>query len=593
MKKMTAAVCVVLLIGCLCSCGKRQGADGPSEAAATEPAVTQAASTTAAPAVTQADSSPAEPAFRLDSLPDIGAYTPDSLRYYYGKPLNEFRTADDYGAVIPYVLRQESVKVGDGPDVFDCGFMTTDGRVVTGPIYDRVWQESVDGQTYYRAERKLLVAASEVPEYRQDMTEEEWEAYDAAYRKTQMYVIENRVCQIISGDGSRCGSFSGVARFYTDGSSGKTVIVNDGYADGHRTLKIYDMDFRLMIDLSRPLRWFLDDYSFFGADITGYHLIGADDTGVAVAVTWSEEDESHVWRGMTKVYLTDGDAIANAVDIKDAYAKAVFGNQIVTDRGLFALDGSRQTDSTGEYVFFAGNLYFFDSQAGRLIRRDRNGNQTPVGGLRADSPHVQNVRTDDGAGYLLVAGNTDETDEYAVFDDDLREVYRIAGEQDAELFLCVGYGQETGFFCLVKNGVTELRGWDGGLLAEVPVALAPKSYSSVSNLQELESGDGGSYLYNPKSGTVIVIPPERLKDGQLVYCDEKWYVIRVYEENYSDYQETLYDANTHEPVIEDLRAFKSVTVDGKPYYAYVDGAVAYVRDGTGRVLLRTHAGAMA
>ena len=579
MKKATAILCAVALAVCLCACGNTPE----------PPAETEAPTEAPAP---QSPSDAEETGFRLDHLPDIGGYRGAGTKYYYGEPLNEFRTSEDYGTVVPYVMRQK--KVGDAPDVLSCGFMTADGRIITGPIYDRIRSVAAGDGMLYRAELKLLAPEPRIPSYREGMTEAEWEAYYKAYHQAEMHVIENRVCQFISADGSRCGSFSGSAEVFTDESSGKTVITCDGYSGGSRTLKIYDADFNLMIDLTQPLQWFLKDYSFFGGDANYYSLIGADDTGVAVAVNYYEKEGDYGGRVRTKLYLTEGDSVDSVVDLGDVFPRAFFGDLIVTDNALIDLEGTpRYTAADNGRILFApamDRVFFSDPAKGSLTCMDRSGRQTVLDAMQADELRMDQVKGDDGAPYLLVKGTMGENVSYVVFDGSLREVYRIPYRATAGVYDAIDYYRRTGAIILSGNGTGELRGWTGELLAELPAEIDryPYFYDGV-----LVLGDSADrhFLYYPGGRSVKELP-QMSGTFETVFCDENMYELCTYGENWTP-EYTLYDTATDAPVCRSLQAFLPTKVGGKTYYAYVDGGAAWVRDGEGNILMKTYDGAMA
>lgn len=98
--------------------------------------------------------------FRLNELPDIGEYRRVRSNYYYGEPLNSFRASEDYGTVIPYcrmysmnyISAPGSEMYGQKTGAIKYGFMTTDGRIITAPVYENLRQYAVDGKYLYVAE---------------------------------------------------------------------------------------------------------------------------------------------------------------------------------------------------------------------------------------------------------------------------------------------------------------------------------------------------------------------------------------------------------------------------------------------------------
>ena len=582
--KVIAAFCAVVLLLTACACGR----PAAEPAAATAEVLTEKKTTEAATAEPLTETSYD---FRLAELPDIGSYSAGKVSCYYDAPLNDFRTSDEYGTIIPYLLHQ--TEVGDAPDVCDCGFMTTDGRIITGPIYDRVKQVEAGEQTFYRAEKKLQIPGGPHPVYREGMTDEEREAYWEWEEHSQTQVIENRVYQIISEDGSRCGSFHGDVDVFTDGSSGKSVIVNRGLSDGHGTFAVYDTDFRLIVDLSEPLREHLNGFSFFGADVTGIRLIGADDTGVAVAVVYyspAEDGSSYESEYETKLYLTEGDAISATATFKGADVYDLFGNWVLCYNGIYDLNGVMRYakpsfDDRLLYDSLTDAVYMTDAGKGLLRRMDRSGQWTERSVSPADSMNVESVKGDDGKIYLLVTGRMDDHDSVTVFDSALRQVDAVSFGEDAQTVGMVGYHNWSGFRYTVADGATRLYSVAGELLAEIPAEISNCSYY-YNGIPLLEDGEGRSFLYLSERRSVIEVQRQTTANYcDVDYLDENVYTVSEYDDGYID---SLCSTAENVVITDDLQGFLAVTAGGKRYYAYVDGSTAYVRDASWNVLLKAY-----
>ena len=569
--KIIAIFCVLALLLTVCACGR------PAEEPATEPPAA-----TPTDAVTRETPTEMNYEFRLEKLPDIGSYSAGTISYYYDAPLNEFRTSGEYGTVIPYLLRE--TEVGDAPDVCNCGFMTTDGRIITGPVYDRIEQVTAGEQTFYRAERKLLNTGDRVSDYRDGMTDEEYEAWSEEYNRAELQVIENRVCQLISEDGSRCGSFCGNASVYTDECTGKSVIVNNGWSDGHMTYAVYDTDFHQIIDLSETLREYLDMISFFGADANGIYLVGADDTGLAVEAAYYDDDESGGGRLRSKLYLTEGSTVSAVLSLDDNIYN-VFGDWIVTYGGIYDMDGKLRYAGSYTYDPLTDAIYGTDPEKGMLRRMDRSGQWTEKSVAPADSMNVESVKSDDGKVCLLVTGWTGDQSSVTVFDSALRQVDSIPYDADAQTTSVVNYSSRDGFYYTVADGVTRLYSWAGELLAEIPAEISSCSYYS-HDVPLLEDGEGRSFLYLSDRRSVI----EVLRQTTAIYCDveyldENVYTVSEYDDGYIN---SLCGTADNMLITDDLQGFLAVTVGGKHYYAYVDGSTAYVRDAAWNVLLKAY-----
>ena len=578
MKKLIALLTAFTLL-LVCSC-----------AAQNEPETTETSAPAAIPATpTEAAVTEISYDFRLEELPDIGAYSHSEPKYYYGAPLNDFRTSDEYGTVIPYLLRE--TEVGDAPDVCNCGFMTTDGRIITGPVYDRVEQVTAGEQTFYLAEKKLLNTGNRAPDYRADMTDEEREAWGEEWKQARDQVIKNRVIQLISEDGSRCGSFHSNAYVYTDKHSGKSVIVNSGMSDGHKTLTVYDTDFRQIIDLSEPLREYLDTFSSYGADATGVRLIGADDTGLAVLVVYDQPDASSDSSSLVnKLYLTEGGTISATVTFETADVYSLFGDWVVCHDGVYDLNGVKRyaIPSFNDSLLhdpLTDAVYMTDTGKGLLRRMDRSGQWTEKSVAPADSMDVESVKSDDGKVYLLVTGRTDDQKSVTVFDSALRQVNSIPYNEDAQTTSVVNYSSHDGFCYTVADGVTRLYGWTGALLAEIPAEISSCSYYS-HDVPLLEDGEGRSFLYLSERRSVIEVPRQTTGNYcDVDYLDENVFTVTEYDNGRIN---SLYSPAENALITDDLQGFLAVTAGGKHYYAYVDGSTAYVRDASWNVLLKAY-----
>jgi hypothetical protein len=68
------------------------------------------------------------------------------VSYFYDSALNEFTPADNYGTLVPYIGGEMAVHYYEESDStytnYLYGLCTTDGRIVTGPIYRSIYQVS-------------------------------------------------------------------------------------------------------------------------------------------------------------------------------------------------------------------------------------------------------------------------------------------------------------------------------------------------------------------------------------------------------------------------------------------------------------------
>ena len=106
--------------------------------------------------------------FTLAELPDIGEYKPKGSPTYFDTALTEFVPDDGYGTLVPYLddmyeyyFDEETAAIRGKDEVVSVtpifGLCTSDGRIVTAPIYKSV--EYRDG--YYLLERFNLVNISD------------------------------------------------------------------------------------------------------------------------------------------------------------------------------------------------------------------------------------------------------------------------------------------------------------------------------------------------------------------------------------------------------------------------------------------------
>ena len=165
---LSLLLAAILLCGVLSGCKADHPTTGPEGDAATEPASETAPSETEPTA-------PTEPFFfELAELPDIGSYAKTEKTAYFFKdgPHDVFETRDDYGGIVPYftdvqLYREVPSYSWENPEtgetevnivehrteeyMFRFGFATTDGRIITGGIYDSIYevQRNPDGSGYY------------------------------------------------------------------------------------------------------------------------------------------------------------------------------------------------------------------------------------------------------------------------------------------------------------------------------------------------------------------------------------------------------------------------------------------------------------
>ena len=560
MKQLIAFLAALALL-MTCACGRAENAETTEPA--TDP-VTTAAPTTAAP-VTKAP----EPEtvisydFQLEELPDIGRYQPKTVRYFYDGPLDDFKPSGRYGAVIPYRMNYNTSPMGW---LSRLGFMTADGSVITGPVYDSIELRTVGDASFYFAERKLLTASLEHD--------------DGYYDKYSRYVIGNSVAQVITVDGGTCVSFQGEKpSLFRDKNSGITLIHTGGLSGEGRmrsdTCRIYDTDFNLLADFTD---W-IEDYP------DGIEVIGADETGYALR-TRTKKGE---YETASIVLLTEGTELTKKIRIPDSWPEPeyLFGGWVVTADNLYDFDGNPVLKKGSSVVYLpdAGCCAAAEPETGSLIRFSRNGSRKTV-----EIPQAENIslrrQSCKGREYLLLEygdGYRDSgTWQFTVYDDDLRAVFTTPYSDDVEYNFPWEYQTLENSFAVIRHGgKTEIRDLTGTVVAEVPFEA---SYFNFDNGGIYLKDGENSFIFYSETGLLKKIPFE--VDERIEYFDEKNIAFWYSASEDSNSMIRIADLATGEILFDRINdyQFTSLTVNGKTYFSFLRNNRACLCDGNMRLI---------
>lgn len=166
-----SAVLIVMALFVLSACSNRK-----EDVTTTEP-VTENTTAETTEETTKAKKPETQLKFELESLPDIGEYKTGDVTngYFYSEgALDEFRTNDKYGKILPYsdqfkeyisspnycydddfnvVRGKDSSSMGIEENFHKEGFITADGKIITEAVYDytRALYDSVSDKVVYEA----------------------------------------------------------------------------------------------------------------------------------------------------------------------------------------------------------------------------------------------------------------------------------------------------------------------------------------------------------------------------------------------------------------------------------------------------------
>lgn len=576
-KKTTALLLAFfLLTACSCAAKKTDGTAEETAAASVSPASAELPS--------EADTAAADDGtFHLSALPDIGSYSPKRPVYYYGEPLDEFRPSKDYGTLVPYVLNPES---HSDYEVERAGFMTADGKIITGPIYSGIDLRTGGGETFYYAQRKLLDPSPERLDHSglSEMTDAEREAF---YRRESAFidrVEENSEVQLISTDGSRCRTFTGESpSLFTDPVSGMTLIQSGKQSEEWRglygTYRIYGTDLNLLADFT----YLLEDYP------QGLTLIGADETGYALA--------AEVWDYATGdiddyVLLFEGTKLMTTAALEHGYPEGVFSDWIVGTRNLYDFSGRPVLSDSVSNVLYAPSedcCFAADKDGGKLIRIDRDGSRKEIKTPWGSGIYLQ-MGHSGGKDFLLLQG----AGLFSVFDTSLREVFTSPFFSDGS----VDFSSSRGYYArdfgddvaLLRHGnTTDIYSLTGELLQEIENETTYCEFFA-DGYAVLTHEDGSRFLFSRDAREIRELTGgrgcwPRFADGNVVEFYES---TEDYEFVYS-----LVDSRTGETLYDDVGGFKSVRVNGRTFYSFVRNDISYVFDENMRSIAEIYDGCFA
>ena len=574
MKKLIALLTAFTLL-LVCSC-----------AAQNKPETEETSAPEAIPATpTEAAVTETAYEFRLEELPDIGAYSPTEPKYYYGAPLNEFRESDGYGTIVPYMLK---TLADDYYDLCRYGFMTGDGAIITAPVYDSIDLQSAGDESFYIAQRKALNLSPQHFDFGDvaSGTDAEQEAWYEAYHAAQNDVKRNIVYQCVSTDGSRCFSSRGASiRLFTDETSGMSVVeckCIDGFehpvSDDMLSFRLYDTQFRLLADFADLAVKYRDDLDVVGADPTGFVLEGS---------FWNEALEYK-----TAIVFTEGVRVTKTTVLDESVDK-LSGDRILCYHKVYDREGSELLSLENDWDDLltdprSDTVYYTDLASHRLIRLDKNGQQTEYGGVKGERLRLCSGEADGRRCIVLEESKADWEDpcsSYTVFDESLRKLYRIDYEKGTEITLLQGNGMQTAqYFLVAGNGKTQLRGLTGKLLAEVPyIVKRICEYDDGSAILHAADGHIALFSFVDHSVKETDITAQEIDDWVSFYGGSIL-VLGSYGTNVD--RHTLYNAATGQLILAGVDNFNCVKVNGKLYCAVAVGDEFRMYDGDLRLLLR-------
>ena len=568
MTKRLFLCAILLLIFLLCACGK-------AEEAVTTEAPTSAPLTTAAP-TTKAP----EPEtvisydFRLEELPEIGRFRPNSVRYFYDAPMRYFQPSDDYGTLIPYSVGMQNLEIGR------FGLMTADGRVVTRPIFSGVNTWTVDGETVFCAKRTVFNGRPEtIPDWDTDQ-----EGAKAAFRRAEEYYNNSESSVLISADGSRAVEAGGGYPYcFTDEVTGKTVIQcatyeSDSYEESPgqmRSYRLYDSHLDLVADLSD----YLSQYQTL-------RLLSVGDNSLILEGSVYEE-HAFTLRHSDVLYFEDGQ-LNLTLDMGDEYVSDACGGLVNGDRRLY--------NRKGELVFTFGSdtrcllapeggCYLYLPGDGKLLRLDDDGDEVgSVEAPRSGEDTYFSLCRYQGQPYAVISYSYLEEGKrgYAVYDARLRRVCLVDCSDAPESAMDAIYNDPRDVFLYVaQDGRTNIIGLDGKTVATLPFAYT-NWYSLPDGYTLFTDENGHAEIFVREDRTVLPAgkgAAVSADDVSPTYCTGRLLVTYHYPGDWRDRYCDIRDLTAGTTPVDRAEDCTMLTVNGSDYLFYRKNDINYICDG--------------
>lgn len=573
MKKLCSLFLVVLLLSGVCA-GCRTQRD-PTDTTAPTDAHTPVDGVAGKPAEAAASAreDTSSPVFLLEDLPDIGSYkskaAPES---YYDAPLKAFKASAGYGAIIPYQLASDVY-------IKAFGFMTTDGKIITAPIYSSVSTVSSGDavvflakcRTQYFTPGKKRVA----PEERD-------------YQGEANEVEETMSYQLISGDGKKLVSLpAGMTPYsFSDPGTGETII----YAS--KTKQNGDVSFETVrfYDLA------LDPLSALGEYQTGADkycaVIAKDDNGL-----WLFENSFYQGDGTKReqrVLCYRNGRLQRSIEVENEDTiSAVAGELLIGAGHLYTMSGKEILSYYwGKYVCDAQTncCFAIDSNLEKLVKI-KNGKIEKSVVL----PETEWIQLDkavyEGKTCLLVrCESEDDSSENTLYDMDLNVLNSLPDAcgfvrtvRFADWLDDYEYGPVL-YYWTSGNGKAELHSLMGKLLVSLDVGDTEADFEIVGDNICYYDKDSGISFYDPQSGSVRQRELSGNPDGEVLFRNEKMLVLRRNMSHSGDwrrnaYPEMIYDLKTGDAFYENVTEFNWLDVGDRQYCTFLCGGQSYLCDG--------------
>ena len=555
-------LCAVLALSCACGRAGESVATGSS----------------ASPTVSPEQETVISRDFQLEELPDIGAYHAEKADCFYDAPLREFKPSDSYGTLIPYQLGNPD---GTAGEFGKYGFMTADGRIVTGGIYNSVYEYDLNGKTVFRAAKKVL---NEHPETIPDWETDE-EGASAAWQRMEDYYYDSVSVQLISSDGKRCLTTCSGPDCFCDPYSGVSLICcaeyrdnNDIVPNGVERWLLYDADLEPVADLTAFLRGY-DDARIVSADRDSYVILGERYPEPEFSVSYN------------LLFFEDG-KLDHVFEMGTEYPSEVCGDFVVSMSHVYDRNGNTlytigENDST--YTFYDSRnecVYTCLSDRWQLLRIDSKGGVTAADGvLDAEDYYSYSFCTVNDGTYLVVSMwyDYDYIERLLVFDSDLRLI-RAFGEDADKLAFCndIDNSSPDAVFA-AKDGQTDIFDLNSQKTASVPFVFEKTmtNYGSFGSDQiYLYGEDGQAAVYSASDRSVRIVSMEEAAPEYPDYFSNK---LLVYSEDVggeSDYRfrYVIQDIESGNRLTDNITAFHVFCVNGKTYFNYVRNDTVFVCD---------------
>lgn len=556
-----AAILSALL---LCACGRTEGPE------TTVPDTT--ANTPAPETVISYD-------FRLKELPDIGEYKNKAASCFYDAPLQEFRTSDDYGTLIPYQRADRGMDMGS---IGSYGFMTADGKVVTDTVYNSIWQWETDGGTVFFAESKVL---DESP------AKIDWDAdpdgAEAAYADTEDYYYDNIRYLLVTSKGDKALTLTTRPNYYTDSDTGFSLFYCATYESGDdmmpvgcKSFVLYDADLTLLADVS--------------AYVTGYQyawLCGVEENGFVIC---AENYASDGRRGeQVLLFFKDG-SFDHSLDMSGETVFRSVGGAVISENRICDAYGSTVCDLGESYSDTAYDpdedcFYVFYARQGKLVKLDREGRVTAMAETQPSTSYLSvSLYRSDGKTYVVIphSRNYENTDGFIVYDGDLHEICTIGGNGTEKTDFCFEQYGGLGVFLAAADGKSEILDITGKVLTSVPFVYEGYNLNYAGGDKQLiylYRDNTRCAVYSAADHSVVSIP---FHGETISYPDYFSRKLAVYTENVKsngaygeyDWRYVIWDITTGKRLLENLSSFNAITVNGTTYFNYLKNDVVYVCD---------------